>query len=111
MGRYESGKLTEEVLCQPAREYFRPSQDVCNLTVANGGTSWYCEKPKNKFLLCEDWMSVAAPSGTVIFNDAEKEYTASSSLWDARSFRFVNEPRCEKTGLRGFRPGLTQTRL
>ena len=21
------------------------------------------------------------------------------------------EPRCEKTGLRGFRPGLTQTRL
>ena len=22
-----------------------------------------------------------------------------------------NEPRCEKTGLRGFRPGLTQTRL
>ena len=22
-----------------------------------------------------------------------------------------NKPRCEKTGLRGFRPGLTQTRL
>ena len=24
---------------------------------------------------------------------------------------FINEPRCEKTGLRGFRPGLTQTGL
>ena len=23
----------------------------------------------------------------------------------------INEPRCEKTGLRGFRPGPTQTRL
>ena len=23
----------------------------------------------------------------------------------------INEPRCEKTGLRGFRPGLTQTGL
>ena len=22
-----------------------------------------------------------------------------------------NEPRCEKTGIRGFRPGLTETRL
>ena len=28
------------------------------------------------------------------------------SLLDPR-----NEPRCEKTGLRGFRPGPTQTRL
>ena len=28
------------------------------------------------------------------------------------SLRFLpNEPRCEKTGLRGFRPGLTQTGL
>ena len=25
--------------------------------------------------------------------------------------KVLNEPRCEKTGLRGFRPGLTQTRL
>ena len=25
--------------------------------------------------------------------------------------RFTNEPRCEKTGLRGFRPGPIQTRL
>ena len=24
---------------------------------------------------------------------------------------YANEPRCEKTGLRGFRPGLTQTAL
>ena len=24
---------------------------------------------------------------------------------------FQSQPRCEKTGLRGFQPGLTQTRL
>ena len=28
-----------------------------------------------------------------------------------RTLSSINEPRCEKTGLRGFRPGLTQTRL
>ena len=26
-------------------------------------------------------------------------------------YRIITEPRCEKTGLRGFRPGPTQTRL
>ena len=26
-------------------------------------------------------------------------------------YLFIIEPRCEKTGLRGFRPGLTQTGL
>ena len=29
----------------------------------------------------------------------------------ALSVPFIYEPRCEKNGLRGFRPGLTQTRL
>ena len=89
MGRYESGETTEEVLCQPAREYFTPSQDVCNLTVANGGMSWYCEKPKNRNLLCKDWMSVSASKETLISNDAEQEFIASSSLWDAHQFKCV----------------------
>ena len=30
---------------------------------------------------------------------------------DSSSSEPSNEPRCEKTGLRGFRPGPTQTRL
>ena len=57
-GRFMSGKANEEVLCMPAREYLPKSVDVCNLTLANGGMSWYCVKPKYKQLLCEDWTDV-----------------------------------------------------
>ena len=35
----------------------------------------------------------------------------SSRAWDSYKKNKSNEPRCEKTGLRGFRPGPTQTRL
>ena len=37
----------------------------------------------------------------------------SDVIWLMRAFRLSigHEPRCEKTGLRGFRPGPTQTRL
>ena len=32
-------------------------------------------------------------------------------LWRSDKYHLSIEPRCEKTGLRGFRPGPTQTRL
>ena len=32
-------------------------------------------------------------------------------LFETKNNMIQNEPRCEKTGLRGFRPGLTQTEL
>ena len=89
LGRFEAGELAEEVVCQPARQYFRHSEEVCNLTVANGGMSWYCARPKNKQLLCEDWASVTAPSGKNLLNDAEKEFIESSWLWEGERFRCV----------------------
>ena len=42
----------------------------------------------------------------VLFSEA----ILKSDLYSLTSIR-QNEPRCEKTGLRGFRPGPTQTRL
>ena len=29
--------------------------EICNLTLDNGGMSWYCGKPKNRLLSCHDW--------------------------------------------------------
>ena len=61
------------MLCQPARKYFTHSADVCNFTLANGGMSWYCEKPKNKKLLCEDWTSVKGPNRVKSFIQTNAE--------------------------------------
>ena len=29
--------------------------ELCNLTTDNGGMSWYCGKPADRKLLCDDW--------------------------------------------------------
>ena len=73
LGRYESGEAKEVVLCHPAREYFPPSEELCNFTRENGGMSWYCEKPKDKQLLCEDWASIrGTPQAFFLQTNAER---------------------------------------
>ena len=64
--------MSEEVLCHPAREYFRSSLSVCNLTMTNGGMSWFCARPKNKHILCDNWVDVSRMGWDYIMNDAEK---------------------------------------
>ena len=44
-------------------------------------------------------------------NDSEDEGQLGSEACLPETHSGTNEPRSEKTGLRGFRPGLTQTRL
>ena len=40
-----------------------------------------------------------------------KMYAMTWNLYDQNQNPVIDEPRCEKTGLRGFRPGPTQTGL
>uniref|UniRef100_A0A0B7A9D9 NXPE C-terminal domain-containing protein n=2 Tax=Arion vulgaris TaxID=1028688 RepID=A0A0B7A9D9_9EUPU len=59
-GMFMNSQASESTPCSsfPAIQSF-PSQEVCNLTVANGGFPWYCGMPVKKDVLnCSDWVSV-----------------------------------------------------
>ena len=52
--QHPNDDITEETLCNT--EPFIPGYDViCNLTLENYGHAWYCGKPRNRRLLCNDW--------------------------------------------------------
>ncbi|GFO39287.1 nxpe family member 2 [Plakobranchus ocellatus] len=52
--RFESGGAVEEVPCLPTPNIpGRPC--ICNLTTANGGSPFYCARPLDRRLSCEDW--------------------------------------------------------
>ena len=55
---FSIGDLQEATLCHPQRRWLGPYSDVCNFTLMNGGASWYCQKPRNSSLLCEDWTHI-----------------------------------------------------
>ena len=51
---------SEVTECHSYIDVVRNGSDVkvCNLTGDNSGMPWYCIKPKNIHLLCEDWTGV-----------------------------------------------------
>ena len=55
---------------------------------------------KISFLICRQ--SLHQKSAHTFFEPRREKFI----LWN---FRLADEPRCEKTGIRGFRPGPTQT--
>ena len=70
---FESGSIKEYTKCQPRRQWLPQYSSVCNLTMDNGGMSWYCGKPNNTKLLCEDWtyVTTTSPVGKKLMNDVE----------------------------------------
>ena len=56
-GIFSVDKLREKALCHPTRDALIGANysEICNLTGDNSGMPWYCGKPKNVRLVCEDW--------------------------------------------------------
>ena len=52
---FMKGTEREDTTCHSERRWLTNYTDVCNLTLNNGGMSWYCGKPKNRLLSCMDW--------------------------------------------------------
>ena len=69
---------------------------TCSVAVQPGLCLTWSETPKTGFLTTR-----------LIFSDDSLKELGSHSTNPI----IINEPRCEKTGLRGYRPGPTQTRL
>ena len=85
--------------------------DICILFTSNIISSYFGfqggEKSKStQFLLLNNKFIL---SHQVLFNDGNMKVDYCLSFSFRIVFKF--EPRCEKTGLRGFRPGPTQTGL
>lgn len=63
---FQEGTSNETTICHPnmytLRKHFNYSL-VCNLTYENSGMSWFCGKPVNKNLLCDDWHLTYASNG------------------------------------------------
>ena len=59
-GKFVTNKAEEETICHPKPEGLARYNytEICNLTMDNGGMSWYCGKPSDQKLLCEDWTSI-----------------------------------------------------
>ena len=71
---FTSEKMVEETACHPVRGWLSNYSDVCNFTLLNGGASWYCVKPSNRALLCEDWTSVRTGTPYQMFPLTHTEY-------------------------------------
>ncbi|KAL3862437.1 hypothetical protein ACJMK2_008403, partial [Sinanodonta woodiana] len=73
MGKFKAGDVEEHIRCHPLARILK-GRELCNLTLENGGLSWYCWKPSNIKLLCHDWVEVRfrPPSRGLPLTDAEK---------------------------------------
>ena len=78
-----------------------------------------CLYPNNKqtdLLLCFSLHTRTASQGNLFLGPGyltgpRRRVIANTCVCDGRCLLKTNEPRCEKTGLRCFQPGLTQTGL
>ena len=53
---------------------FTWGEDTCNFTDRNYGMSWYCGKPRESDLACDDWVSYSAgKTNILLLNDTFKE--------------------------------------
>ncbi|KAK3593272.1 hypothetical protein CHS0354_012366 [Potamilus streckersoni] len=73
MGKFKAGDVEEDIRCHPLARMLK-GRELCNLTLENGGLSWYCWKPSNIKLLCHDWVEVIfrPPSHGLPLTNAEK---------------------------------------
>jgi len=58
---YTSGDKKEITPCHPNASHilrFTKAAELCNLTYVNSGMPWYCPKPTDVHLLCEDWHKI-----------------------------------------------------
>ncbi|XP_053392038.1 NXPE family member 4-like [Mercenaria mercenaria] len=57
-GRFKSRSYSEESICHPNHSYLLKhthNTELCNITYMNSGMPFYCGKPKDKHLLCQDF--------------------------------------------------------
>ncbi|XP_021378334.1 NXPE family member 4-like [Mizuhopecten yessoensis] len=54
---FNKNDLQERTPCNVKPSVFGLT-DVCNFTKENYGLNWYCEKPRNPKLTCQDWTTV-----------------------------------------------------
>ena len=84
------------------------------LNVYTGGL--FLSNTQAEMLLCFSLHTQAASRGNLFLGPRyltgpRNRVLANTCIRDGRCLLKTYEPRCEKTGLRGFRPGLTQTGL
>ncbi|XP_052253097.1 NXPE family member 3-like [Dreissena polymorpha] len=74
---FQNGNMSEETICHPYLSAFEKGlnySEVCNLTYENSGMPWYCGKPRNIYLLCEDWYYSHVSQGLLIpLTEVERE--------------------------------------
>ena len=57
-GLFKSGIYQEETACHPNKTVllkYTNYTELCDMTYINSGMSYFCGKPKDEHLLCEDW--------------------------------------------------------
>lgn len=60
--KFVSREYRETTVCSPDYrklcKHFNKGEAICNFTYENSGEPWYCGKPTDKHLLCEDWKEI-----------------------------------------------------
>ncbi|KAL4218892.1 Neurexophilin [Mactra antiquata] len=78
VGQFTSRTYTETRMCHPSHkrmvEVFNRSE-ICNMTYINSGMPFYCLKPTNQHLLCQDWTHVKTnqPYPELPYSDCEEK--------------------------------------
>lgn len=60
-GKFKSRNYEEDVVCHPNSTHLLKLTnytELCNMTYANSGMPFYCGKPNNEHLLCQDWEQI-----------------------------------------------------
>ncbi|XP_045192086.2 NXPE family member 1-like [Mercenaria mercenaria] len=84
LAKYKSQQYHEDAVCHPDDKHLLVKtkyKDVCNFTSLNSGMPWYCGKPLNPKLQCNDWTLVKhlLPKWPKSISICEKEILASRS--------------------------------
>jgi hypothetical protein len=79
LGRFRAGAVNEATTCNALPVLKTSHSEVCNLTAENTGMSFYCIKPKNINLLCNDWEEIKneQPYPDLPLTNAEKTLLSS----------------------------------
>ncbi|GFO31152.1 nxpe family member 2 [Plakobranchus ocellatus] len=96
--RFESEGAVEEVPCLPTPNIpGRPC--ICNLTTANGGSPFYCARPLDRRLSCEDWTLsgslTAITPGLMVKAAGDFAMKRAESQVHTEHLVFVTNPRYE----------------